>query len=335
MSKEVDSKDIDGIVAHLNKSIEPGSAIRLGMRPSGMTVPVISTGSIGIDYALGVGGLPRGRIIEIYGPESSGKTTVALQVIAQAQKLGGIAAFVDVEHALDAAYAQHIGVDISRLIFSQPNNAEQALSIIDALATPEGRRPSVDIIVLDSVAGLVPKAELEGEMGDAFVGVHARLMSQAMRKLTGKCSQTNTTVIFINQIREKIGVMFGSPETTSGGRALKFFSSVRLDVRRSTAIKEGDVQIGGRTKIKVVKNKLAPPMREAEIDVIYGKGFSACGEVVDFCKELGIIDVAGSWYAYKGERIGQGRSNAIALIESRPELFAELTKKVRDGLELP
>jgi recombination protein RecA len=281
-----------------------------------------------VDYALGIGGFARGRIVEIYGPESSGKTTVALQVVAQAQKAGGMAAYIDVEHALDPAYARKLGVDIDNLLVSQPDYGEQALEITNALITSG----SIDVLVVDSVAALVPKAELDGEMGDSFMGVHARLMSQAMRKLTGIVNKSNTCLIFINQIREKIGVMFGSPETTTGGRALKFYSSMRCDIRRISAIKDGEVVVGNRTKIKVVKNKMAPPFREAEFDMIFGEGISKEGDLVDLGVQHNLVEKSGSWYSYKGERIGQGRDNAKQFLRDNPDIFKKIDLEVRKAL---
>ena len=315
----------------MDKQFGKGSVLRLGSR-NVLPVAVISSGSISLDAALGVGGLPRGRVVEIFGPESSGKTTLALHVIAQAQKLGGTAAFIDAEHALDPAYARKLGVDIDNLIVSQPDYGEQALEITGALVASGG----IDVIVIDSVAALVPKAELDGDMGDSHMGLHARLMSQALRKLTGSVARTNTLLVFINQIREKIGVMFGSPETTTGGRALKFYCSVRLDVRRQAAIKDGDRIMGNRTKIKVVKNKVAAPFREAEVDILYGEGISREADLVDLGVLQSVVDKSGSWLSYGGERIGQGRENARLYLLEHPEvrerLDAELRKKL--GLNL-
>jgi recombination protein RecA len=288
----------------------------------------ISTGSISIDYALGIGGLPRGRVVEIFGPESSGKTTLALQVIAEAQKTGGMAAFVDAEHALDAAYAQKLGVDLENLLVSQPDNGEQALEIVEVLI----RSNSVDVVVVDSVAALVPKAEIEGEMGEAQMGLQARLMSQALRKLTGAVSKSNTTLIFINQLREKIGVMFGNPETTTGGRALKFYASVRIDIRRIASIKDGDQVIGGRTRVKVVKNKVAPPFREAEFDVMYGEGISKEGDLLDLAVEKRIVEKSGAWFAFGGERLGQGRENAKQFLKDNPVVRQTVEDRVRKEL---
>ncbi|MGH9624751.1 MAG: recombinase RecA, partial [Bryobacteraceae bacterium] len=303
---------------------------RLGAKDAIVPVSVISTGSISVDYALGVGGLPRGRICEIFGPESSGKTTIALQVVAEAQRQGGMAAFIDVEHALDPVYAKQLGVDVDNLLVSQPDFAEQALEITSALISSG----SIDVLVVDSVAALVPKAELDGEMGDSHMGVHARLMSQAMRKLTGTVSKSNTCLVFINQIREKIGVMFGNPETTTGGRALKFYSSVRLDIRRIAAIKDGDTVTGNRTKIKVVKNKVAPPFREAEFDIIYGVGVSREGDLLDLGAANNVVEKSGSWFSYKGERIGQGRENARQFLRDNPETRARIDAELRQALGL-
>jgi recombination protein RecA len=290
----------------------------------------ISTGSISIDYALGIGGLPRGRVVEIFGPESSGKTTLALQVIAEAHKTGGMAAFVDAEHALDAQYAQKLGVDLDNLLVSQPDNGEQALEIVEVLV----RSNSVDVVVVDSVAALVPKAEIEGEMGDAQMGLQARLMSQALRKLTGVVSKSKTTLIFINQLREKIGVMFGNPETTTGGRALKFYASVRIDIRRIASIKDGDQIIGGRTRVKIVKNKVAPPFREAEFDVMYGEGISREGDLLDLAVEKRIVEKSGAWFAFAGERLGQGRENAKQFLKENPPVRQAVEDRVRKELGL-
>jgi recombination protein RecA len=291
-------------------------------------VAAISSGSISLDHALGVGGFPRGRIIEIFGPESSGKTTIALQVIAEAQKVGGMAAFIDVEHALDPAYARKLGVDVDNLLVSQPDYAEQALEITSALIVSG----SIDVLVVDSVAALVPKSELDGEMGDSHMGLQARLMSQAMRKLTGHVSKSNTCLVFINQIREKIGVMFGNPETTTGGRALKFYSSVRADIRRIAAIKEGEVVVGNRTKVKIVKNKVAPPFREAEFDIIYGEGISREGDLIDLGVAQNMVEKSGSWYSYKGDRIGQGRENARQFLKDNPDIRQQLDTELRKTL---
>jgi recombination protein RecA len=318
-------------LGQIEKQFGKGTIQRLGSHEAIVPVSVISTGSVSLDAALGVGGLPKGRIVEVFGPESSGKTTIALQAVAQAQKAGGMAAFVDVEHALDPIYARKLGVDVDNLLVSQPDYAEQALEITNALIASN----AIDIVVLDSVAALVPKAELEGEMGDSFVGVQARLMSQAMRKLTGITSRSNTCLVFINQIREKIGVMFGNPETTTGGRALKFYSSIRLDVRRIAAIKDGDTVSGNRTKVKVVKNKVAPPFREAEFDIMYGEGVSLIGDLLDVGAEHNIVEKSGSWYSFAGERIGQGRENAKAFLRDHPETLERVDSEVRAKLGLP
>jgi recombination protein RecA len=317
-------------LGQIEKQFGKGTVLRLGSKESIVPVSAISTGSISLDHALGVGGLPRGRICEIFGPESSGKTTIALQVIAEAQKAGGMAAFVDVEHALDPIYARKLGVDVDNLLVSQPDYAEQALEITSVLISSG----SIDVLVVDSVAALVPKAELEGEMGDTFMGVQARLMSQAMRKLTGIVSKSNTCLVFINQIREKIGVMFGSPETTSGGRALKFYSSVRCDIRRIAAIKEGEVVIGNRTKVKVVKNKVAPPFREAEFDILYGEGVSREGDLIDLGVANNIVEKSGSWYSFKGERIGQGRENARQFLKDNQDVREAVDAALRSALGL-
>jgi len=330
MAENEKFKALAATLAAIEKQFGKGSITRLGASEAMVQVQSIPTGSISLDYALGIGGLPRGRIIEVFGPESSGKTTVALQCIAQAQKMGGIAAFIDVEHALDPIYANALGVDTENLLVSQPDYAEQALEIASTLV----QSGSVDIIVVDSVAALVPKAELDGEMGDTFVGIQARLMSQAMRKLTGICSKSNTCLVFINQIREKIGVMFGNPETTSGGRALKFYASVRLDIRRIAAIKDGDVVSGNRTKVKVVKNKVAPPFREAEFDILYGQGISMEGDMIDIGVAQNIVEKSGSWYSYKGERIGQGRENARQFLKDHPDAFNAMDLELRKVLGL-
>jgi recombination protein RecA len=302
--------------------------MRLGQRGAIAPMDFISTGSISIDYALGIGGVPRGRVVEIFGPESSGKTTLALQVIAEAQKAGGMAAFVDAEHALDAAYAQKLGVELDNLLVSQPDNGEQALEIVEVLI----RSNSVDVVVVDSVAALVPKAEIEGEMGEAQMGLQARLMSQALRKLTGAVSKSNTTLIFINQLREKIGVMFGNPETTTGGRALKFYASVRIDIRRIASIKDGDQVIGGRTRVKIVKNKVAPPFREAEFDVMYGEGISKEGDLLDLAVEKRIVEKSGAWFAFGGERLGQGRENAKQFLKDNPVVRQTVEDRLRKEL---
>ena len=317
-------------LGQIEKQFGKGSILRLGAKEAIVPVSSISTGAISVDYALGVGGFPRGRICEIFGPESSGKTTIALQVVAEAQKQGGMAAFIDVEHALDPVYAKQLGVDVDNLLVSQPDFAEQALEITAALITSG----SIDVLVVDSVAALVPKAELDGEMGDSHMGVQARLMSQAMRKLTGIVSKSNTCLIFINQIREKIGVMFGNPETTTGGRALKFYSSIRIDIRRIAAIKDGETVTGNRTKVKVVKNKVAPPFREAEFDIIYGEGVSREGDLLDMGVTNNIIEKSGSWFSYKGERIGQGRENARQFLKDNAETRSRIDSELRKALGL-
>src|SRR3954468_7546000 len=322
-------KAAETALTQIERQFGKGAIMRLGAKEFA-AISSISTGSIGVDAALGVGGVPRGRIIEIFGPESSGKTTLSLHIIAEAQKLGGLAAFVDAEHALDAEYAKKLGVDIDNLLVSQPDSGEQALEITEVLV----RSGAIDVIVIDSVAALVPRAELEGEMGDSHVGLHARLMSQALRKLTGIVSKSKTSLIFINQIREKIGVMFGSPETTTGGRALKFYSSVRVDVRRIAAIKDGDTVVGGRTRVKIVKNKVAPPFREAKFDVMYGEGISREGDLLDLAVDKRIIEKSGTWFAYSGERLGQGRENAKAFLRENPETFKAIEERVRKELGL-
>src|SRR5271168_4226664 len=327
MDEKERSRALGATLGQIEKQFGKGSVIRLGAQAV-VAVPAISTGSISVDYALGVGGFPRGRISEIFGPESSGKTTLALHVIAVAQKTGGMAAFIDVEHALDPTYAKQLGVDVDNLLVSQPDYAEQALEITNALISSG----SIDVLVVDSVAALVPKSELDGEMGDSHMGVQARLMSQAMRKLTGTVSKSNTCLVFINQIREKIGVMFGNPETTTGGRALKFYSSVRADIRRIAAIKDGDVVTGNRTKVKIVKNKVAAPFREAEFDIIYGEGISKEGDLVDMGTAQNIIEKSGSWYSYGGERIGQGRENARQFLKDNPEVRARIDAELRNAL---
>jgi recombination protein RecA len=324
------TKALDIAVGQIEKQFGKGSIMRLGQRNAVAPIAAISTGSISIDYALGIGGLPRGRVTEIFGPESSGKTTLALQVIAEAQKSGGMAAFVDAEHALDAQYAQKLGVDLDNLLVSQPDNGEQALEIVEVLI----RSNSVDVVVVDSVAALVPKAEIEGEMGEAQMGLQARLMSQALRKLTGVVSKSNTTLVFINQLREKIGVMFGNPETTTGGRALKFYASVRIDIRRIASIKDGDQVIGGRTRVKVVKNKVAPPFREAEFDVMYGEGISREGDLLDLAVEKRIVEKSGAWFAFAGERLGQGRENAKQFLKENADLRRTIDERVRKELGL-
>ncbi|MQN00581.1 MAG: recombinase RecA [Lachnospiraceae bacterium] len=324
--KDDKEKALDAAISQIEKQYGRGSIMRLGDESNRMKVETVPTGSISLDIALGQGGLPKGRIVEIYGPESSGKTTVALHCIAEVQKRGGIAGFIDAEHALDPVYARNIGVDIDNLYISQPDSGEQALEITETMV----RSGAVDIIVVDSVAALVPKAEIEGDMGDSHVGLQARLMSQALRKLTAAISRTQCIVIFINQLREKIGVMFGNPETTTGGRALKFYSSVRLDVRRIEAIKQQGEVIGNRTRIKVVKNKVAPPFKEAEFDIMFGKGISKEGDVLDLAAKLDIIQKSGSWYAYQGDKIGQGRENAKAYLAENPQVMADVTKLIRE-----
>src|ERR1700730_4983200 len=330
MDEKERSRTLGLTLSQIEKQFGKGSIVRLGSKEALVPVSTISSGSISLDNALGVGGFPRGRIIEIFGPESSGKTTVALQVVAEAQRAGGMAAFIDVEHALDPVYARKLGVDVDNLLVSQPDYAEQALEITNALISSN----SIDVLVVDSVAALVPKAELDGEMGGSHMGVQARLMSQAMRKLTGNVSKSNTCLIFINQIREKIGVMFGNPETTSGGRALKFYSSVRADIRRIAAIKEGDVVVGNRTKVKIVKNKVAAPFREAEFDIIYGEGISREGDLIDLGVAQNIIEKSGSWYSYKGERIGQGRENARQFLKDNPDIRQNVDTELRKALGL-
>ena len=321
---------LDNAIRQIEKDFGKGSIMKLGEVAAKMHVEEIPTGTLSLDIALGVGGVPRGRVIEIYGPESSGKTTVALHVIAQAQKMGGIAAFIDAEHALDPAYAKKLGVDTDNLLISQPDNGEQALEIADALV----RSGAIDIVVVDSVAALVPKAEIEGEMGDSHVGLQARLMSQAMRKLTGIISKSRTTAIFINQIREKVGIMFGNPETTTGGRALKFYASVRLDVRKVDTLKQGNDMVGNRTRIKVVKNKIAPPFKQAEFDIMYGQGISHEGCLIDIGTDLDIIDKSGAWYSYSGERLGQGRENAKEFLKENTAVAIEIERKIREKLNI-
>lgn len=318
-------KALDAAIAHIEKQYGKGSVMKLGENRANMDVETVPTGSLSLDLALGLGGVPKGRIIEIYGPESSGKTTVTLHMVAEVQKLGGIAGFIDAEHALDPAYARNIGVDIDNLYISQPDNGEQALEIAETMV----RSGAIDIVVVDSVAALVPKAEIDGEMGDAHVGLQARLMSQALRKLTAVISKSNCVVIFINQLREKVGVMFGSPETTTGGRALKFYSSVRMDIRRIEALKMNGEIVGNRTRVKVVKNKIAPPFREAEFDIMFGQGISKEGDVLDLASNVDIIVKSGSWYSYGGSKIGQGRENAKQYLKEHPELLEEVSQKVR------
>ncbi len=325
------AKALAAALSQIEKQFGKGSIMRLGDGEVVEAIEVVSTGSLGLDIALGVGGLPRGRVVEIYGPESSGKTTLTLQVVAQMQKLGGTAAFIDAEHALDTGYAQKLGVNLQELLISQPDTGEQALEIVDALV----RSGSVDLIVIDSVAALTPKAELEGEMGDSLPGLQARLMSQALRKLTGAVKKTNTMVVFINQIRMKIGVMFGNPETTTGGNALKFYSSVRLDIRRTGSIKRGEEVIGSETKVKVVKNKVAPPFKTAEFDILYGEGTSRQGEIIDLGVDAKIVDKSGAWYAYNGEKIGQGKDNAREFLRENPDIALEIENRVREALGVP
>src|SRR5881227_3528449 len=324
------SKAIELALSQIEKQFGKGSIMRLGSKEAIVPIAVIPTGSISFDAALGIGGFPRGRVVEVFGPESSGKTTIALQVIAEAQKMGGMAAFVDAEHALDPIYARKLGVDVDNLLVSQPDYGEQALEIAEALV----RSNAIDVLVVDSVAALVPKAELEGEMGDSHMGLQARLMSQALRKLTGTVSKSRTCLIFINQIREKIGVMFGNPETTTGGRALKFYASVRVDIRRIAAIKEGDVMTGNRTKVKIVKNKVASPFREAEFDIIYGEGVSKEGDLLDLGVAQNLIEKSGSWFSYKGDRIGQGRENARTFLKENPDVRTNLDTELRKTLGL-
>ena len=320
------NKALDAALAQIERAFGKGSIMKLGQREA-VEIESISTGSLGLDIALGIGGLPKGRVVEIYGPESSGKTTLALHVIAEAQKKGGTCAFVDAEHALDPGYAKKLGVDIDNLLISQPDAGEQALEIADTLV----RSGAVDVLVIDSVAALVPRAELEGEMGDSLPGLQARLMSQALRKLTASISKSNTLVIFINQIRMKIGVMFGSPETTTGGNALKFYASVRLDIRRIGAIKDGDEVVGNQTRVKVVKNKVAPPFKVVEFDIMYGEGVSKTGELIDLGEKAGVVEKSGSWFSYDGQRIGQGRENAKTFLREHPEMAAAIEQKVRDN----
>ena len=325
------AKALQAALAQIEKQFGKGSIMRLGEGEVIEDIQVVSTGSLGLDIALGVGGLPRGRVVEIYGPESSGKTTLTLQVIAEMQKQAGTCAFIDAEHALDIQYAQKLGVNLQELLISQPDTGEQALEIVDALV----RSGSIDLIVIDSVAALTPKAELEGEMGDSLPGLQARLMSQALRKLTATIKKTNTMVIFINQIRMKIGVMFGNPETTTGGNALKFYASVRLDIRRTGNIKKGEEIIGSETKVKVVKNKVAPPFKVAEFDILYGEGISRQGEIIDMGVEARVLDKSGAWYAYNGEKIGQGKDNAREFLRENPEIAREIENKVREHVGIP
>ncbi len=330
------AKAVEAAISQLEKQFGKGSIMRLGSKEAIVPISVISTGSISFDAALGVGGVPRGRVIEIFGPESSGKTTITLQIIAEAQKAGGLAAFVDAEHALDPAYAKKLGVDVDNLLVSQPDYGEQALEIVEALV----RSGAIDVLVVDSVAALVPKAELDGEMGDSHMGLQARLMSQALRKLTGTVAKSRTSLIFINQIRDKIGVMFGNPETTTGGRALKFYASVRIDIRRTGAVKEGDVVVGSRTKVKIVKNKVAAPFRDAEFDILYGEGISREGDTLDLAVLHAIVDKSGAWYSFQGERIGQGRENVRTFLKENREVFGRIDGELRKkmgigGLSMP
>ena len=325
MINEEKQKALEAALGHIEKQYGKGSVMKLGDSSSNMVVEAVPTGSLGLDIALGVGGVPKGRIVEIYGPESSGKTTVALHMVAEVQKRGGIAGFIDAEHALDPVYAKNIGVDIDNLYISQPDNGEQALEITETMV----RSGAVDIVIVDSVAALVPKAEIEGDMGDSHVGLHARLMSQALRKLTAAISRSNCVVIFINQLREKVGVMFGNPETTTGGRALKFYASVRLDVRRTETLKQGGEMVGNHVKAKVVKNKVAPPFKQAEFDIMFGTGISREGEILDLASECNVVNKSGAWYSYNGERIGQGRENVKIFLKDHPEICEEIEKQVR------
>ena len=330
MERDEKLKALDAALVQIEKQYGKGAVMKLGDPSAQMNVETIPTGSLSLDIALGLGGIPKGRIIEIYGPESSGKTTVTLHMIAEVQKRGGIAGFIDAEHALDPVYAKNIGVDIDNLYISQPDNGEQALEITETMV----RSGAIDIVVVDSVAALVPKAEIDGDMGDSHVGLQARLMSQALRKLTAVISKSNCTVVFINQLREKVGVMFGNPETTTGGRALKFYSSVRLDVRRIEALKQGGEVIGNRTRVKVVKNKIAPPFKEAEFDIMFGKGISKEGDIVDLASNVGIINKSGAWFAYEGNKIGQGRENAKQYLRDNPAVCDEIENKVREHFGL-
>ena len=330
MEREEKQKALDAALGQIEKQFGKGAVMKLGDSTDTMNVETIPTGSLSLDIALGLGGIPKGRIVEIYGPESSGKTTVTLHMIAEVQKRGGIAGFIDAEHALDPVYAKNIGVDIDNLYISQPDSGEQALEITETMV----RSGAIDIVVVDSVAALVPKAEIDGDMGDSHVGLQARLMSQALRKLTAVISKSNCTVVFINQLREKVGVMFGNPETTTGGRALKFYSSVRMDVRRIEAIKQNGEVIGNRTRVKVVKNKVAPPFKEAEFDIMFGKGISATGDILDLAANVDIVNKSGAWYQYGGDKIGQGRENAKLFLENNPEVRAEIEAKVREHFGL-
>ena len=330
MINEEKQKALEAALGHIEKQYGKGSVMKLGDSSAHMQVEAIPTGSLGLDIALGVGGVPKGRIVEIYGPESSGKTTVALHMVAEVQKRGGIAGFIDAEHALDPVYAKNIGVDIDNLYISQPDNGEQALEITETMV----RSGAVDIVIVDSVAALVPKAEIDGDMGDSHVGLQARLMSQALRKLTSVISKSNCVVIFINQLREKVGVMFGNPETTTGGRALKFYSSVRMDVRRIEALKQGGEVVGNRTRVKIVKNKVAPPFREAEFDIMFGQGISREGDILDLAADKGVVNKSGAWYAYNGDKIGQGRENAKQYLKENPLICEEIEAKVREMLNV-
>ena len=330
MAREDKLKALDAAIAKIEKDYGKGSVMKLGDSAANMNVETVPTGSLSLDLALGLGGVPKGRIIEIYGPESSGKTTVALHMVAEVQKLGGIAGFIDAEHALDPVYAKNIGVDIDNLYISQPDNGEQALEITETMV----RSGAVDIVIVDSVAALVPKAEIDGDMGDSHVGLQARLMSQALRKLTAVISKSNCVVIFINQLREKVGVMFGNPETTTGGRALKFYSSIRLDVRRIESLKQGGEVVGNRTRIKVVKNKVAPPFKEAEFDIMFGQGISREGDILDLASEVNVVNKSGAWYAYNGEKIGQGRENAKQYLKDNEAVCNEIETKVRAHFHL-
>ena len=331
MINEEKQKALEAALGHIEKQYGKGSVMKLGDSSSNMVVEAVPTGSLGLDIALGVGGVPKGRIVEIYGPESSGKTTVALHMVAEVQKRGGIAGFIDAEHALDPVYAKNIGVDIDNLYISQPDCGEQALEITETMV----RSGAVDIVIVDSVAALVPKAEIDGDMGDSHVGLQARLMSQALRKLTSVISKSNCVVIFINQLREKVGVMFGNPETTTGGRALKFYSSVRMDVRRTETLKQGGEMVGNHVRVKIVKNKIAPPFKEAEFDIMFGQGISREGDLIDLAVKVDAVQKSGAWYAYKGEKIGQGRENAKTFLREHPEIMAEVEVQVREYYNLP
>ncbi len=331
MVKEDKKKALDSALAQIEKAYGKGSVMKLGDSGANMNIETIPTGSLSLDIALGLGGVPKGRIIEIYGPESSGKTTVALHMVAEAQKRDGIAGFIDAEHALDPVYAKNIGVDIDNLYISQPDNGEQALEIAETMV----RSGAIDIVIIDSVAALVPKAEIDGDMGDSHVGLQARLMSQALRKLTAAISRSNCVVVFINQLREKVGIMFGNPETTTGGRALKFYSSVRMDVRRIESLKQGGEVIGNRTRIKVVKNKVAPPFKEAEFDIMFGKGISREGDILDLAAKVNVIEKSGAWYSYQGDKIGQGRENAKLFLRENPDIMADVERRVRQEMGLP